>query len=127
MDAEFSEINITPFTDVLLVLLVIFMILAALVVPPGFERKVPCNCASPARVKTPMHADVTVARSGDIYLNGVRQSEQGLYPAIASLARQTPRLQIRLIADAHAHYGPVIRVFDAVKAANLSDVTLVTQ
>ena len=37
-DAVMAEINITPFTDVLLVLLIIFMILAALVAPPGFEK-----------------------------------------------------------------------------------------
>ena len=36
-----AEINITPFTDVLLVLLIIFMILAALVAPPGFEKELP--------------------------------------------------------------------------------------
>ena len=36
-----AEINITPFTDVLLVLLIIFMILAALVTPPGFEKELP--------------------------------------------------------------------------------------
>jgi biopolymer transport protein ExbD len=35
-DAVMAEINITPFTDVLLVLLIIFMILAARVAPPGF-------------------------------------------------------------------------------------------
>src|SRR5947199_372043 len=34
-----TEINITPFTDVLLVLLIIFMLLAALLTPPGFERQ----------------------------------------------------------------------------------------
>ena len=34
-----AEINITPFTDVLLVLLIIFMILAALVAPPGFRER----------------------------------------------------------------------------------------
>lgn len=36
-----TEINITPFTDVLLVLLIIFMILAALATPPGFQKRFP--------------------------------------------------------------------------------------
>jgi biopolymer transport protein ExbD len=43
--ALLCEINVTPFTDVLLVLLIVFMILAALVVPPGFERRLPNGCA----------------------------------------------------------------------------------
>ena len=36
---EFAEINITPFTDVLLVLLIIFMVMAALIAPAGFEKR----------------------------------------------------------------------------------------
>ena len=40
-DEVMAEINITPFTDVLLVLLIIFMILAALVTPPGFQKNLP--------------------------------------------------------------------------------------
>ncbi|MBD5656625.1 MAG: biopolymer transporter ExbD, partial [Candidatus Eremiobacteraeota bacterium] len=42
-----AEINITPFTDVLLVLLIIFMILAALVTPPGFQKELPNTNNSP--------------------------------------------------------------------------------
>ena len=42
-DDVMAEINITPFTDVLLVLLIIFMILAALVTPPGFQKELPNN------------------------------------------------------------------------------------
>ena len=40
-DEVMAEINITPFTDVLLVLLIIFMILAALITPPGFQKQLP--------------------------------------------------------------------------------------
>ncbi|HEX3466954.1 MAG TPA: biopolymer transporter ExbD, partial [Candidatus Elarobacter sp.] len=46
-DAVMAEINITPFTDVLLVLLIIFMILAALVAPPGFEKQLPDSNDNP--------------------------------------------------------------------------------
>ena len=42
-DEVMAEINITPFTDVLLVLLIIFMILAALVTPPGFQKNCPTS------------------------------------------------------------------------------------
>ena len=42
-DEVMAEINITPFTDVLLVLLIIFMILAALITPPGFQKELPNN------------------------------------------------------------------------------------
>jgi biopolymer transport protein ExbD len=51
-DGVMAEINITPFTDVLLVLLIIFMILAALVAPPGFEKQLP-NPGGPPQPQTP--------------------------------------------------------------------------
>jgi biopolymer transport protein TolR len=47
-DNVMAEINITPFTDVLLVLLIIFMILAALVTPPGFQKDLP-NHSDPSQ------------------------------------------------------------------------------
>ena len=51
-DEVMAEINITPFTDVLLVLLIIFMILAALVTPPGFQKNLPDKSDnSPAATK----------------------------------------------------------------------------
>jgi len=56
-----AEINITPFTDVLLVLLIIFMILAALVAPPGFEKELPNknpNNATAAKNKNDIEVDV---------------------------------------------------------------------
>jgi biopolymer transport protein ExbD len=46
--AVMSEINVTPFTDELLVLLIIFVVLASLVTPAGFQRNFrPCACSSP--------------------------------------------------------------------------------
>ncbi|MEA2688294.1 MAG: Biopolymer transport protein ExbD/TolR, partial [Candidatus Eremiobacteraeota bacterium] len=65
-----AEINITPFTDVLLVLLIIFMILAALVAPPGFEKQLP-NPGDPgpktqSRIRT---IEVVVNETGAIYVD----------------------------------------------------------
>ncbi|MFN2448364.1 MAG: biopolymer transporter ExbD [Candidatus Baltobacteraceae bacterium] len=49
MDGEFAEINVTPFADVLLVLLVIFMILAALVVGRDSNANCPATALNPRR------------------------------------------------------------------------------
>lgn len=130
MDGEFSEINITPFTDVLLVLLVIFMILAALVIPPGFEKQLPncsavCNHPTATRAKPPL--DVIVTRQGAIFVGNVRTNETGVYAALTTAAAKTARIKLHVIADARARYGLVIRVLDAAKLANINDVTFVTQ
>lgn len=128
MDSEFSEINVTPFTDVLLVLLVIFMILAALVIPPGFEKQLPnCNCNHPAAAHPKPPLDIVVTRQGAIFVGSVRTNETGVYGALSVAAAKNAKIKLRVIADARAKYGLVIRVLDAAKLADINDVTFVTQ
>ena len=125
--AVLAEINITPFTDVLLVLLIIFMILASLTVPPGFEKQFSnCACGAPAK-PTSQQIDVTVLRSGAILVEGKRVDAQALYGVFAQLHAKAPRRRIALYADAKAPYGNIIRVLDAAKAGSIPDVSFVTQ
>jgi biopolymer transport protein ExbD len=121
--AVLSEINITPFTDVLLVLLIIFMILAALLTPPGFERQFSQPGKSPAAA-TSQRIAVAVDRHGNIRFNGTAISVQGLY---ADMARAGARAHVSLYADTHSPYGIALRVLDAAKQAGIRDVAFVTQ
>lgn len=125
--AVLCEINVTPFTDVLLVLLIIFMILASLAVPPGFEREFSnCMCSSlkPAPAKQII---VSVLRNGAIFVEGKAVSARALYPLLAQLHVKAPRDKVALYADAKAPYGLVVRVLDAAKAGGVPDVSFVTQ
>ena len=75
-----AEINITPFTDVLLVLLIIFMILAALVTPPGFEKELPNHSNNTSQQNNPKNdIEVIVNNKGVIYVDGTRTDVQGIY------------------------------------------------
>jgi biopolymer transport protein ExbD len=73
-----AEINITPFTDVLLVLLIIFMILAALVTPPGFEKELPNSNNNPQQQQK-QHNDIEVLvnNKGVIFVDGQRRTRPG--------------------------------------------------
>ena len=128
-DTTMAEINITPFTDVLLVLLVIFMILAAMVVPPGFQKSLPncggCNRPQPRAVI--VRLDLVITRAGRMMLGTQPVDERTIYAALAaaSAGRKHPRLSI--VADGKSRYGLVVRALDAAKAAQIDDVTLVTQ
>ena len=125
--AVLAEINITPFTDVLLVLLIIFMILASLAIPPGFEKQfAPCACAAPP-ASAPQHIAVVVNRRGVILVQGTRTSGPALYPLLARLHAQAPKATVSLYADAKAPYGAIMRVLDAAKAGGVPDVSFVTQ
>lgn len=118
-----SEINITPFTDVLLVLLIIFMVLAALLTPPGFERQL-SNHGGPAAATVFQRVIVTIDRHGRVAVDGKVTSVQGLY---AAMLRAGSKAHVSLCADARSPYGLVIRVLDAAKTAGIRDVAFVTQ
>lgn len=127
-DQVMAEINITPFTDVLLVLLIIFMILAALVTPPGFQKQLPNKAAPSEQLQnTPKKSiDIEVNDKGTIFVDGKRTDEQGIYSVMSRTALERGRLHVSITADMKAQYQIIIRILDAARLANLDDVGFVT-
>ena len=122
-----AEINITPFTDVLLVLLIIFMILAALVTPPGFEKELPNNNnAPPQNQKQHQDIEVDVNNKGVIFVDGQKTDDTGIYGVMLTERAKRGNKHVSIIADAKAPYGIIIRILDAAKVAGLEDVGFVT-
>jgi len=123
-----AEINITPFTDVLLVLLIIFMILAALVAPPGFEKELPNKNTSNAtnQNKNKNDIEVDVNNKGVIFVDGTKTDDVGIYRVMYDASKKKPRHHVAIVADAKAPYGVIIRILDAAKQAGLEDVGFVT-
>ena len=127
-DEVMAEINITPFTDVLLVLLIIFMILAALVAPPGFEKQLPDKSAdsNPTQAHKTDNIDVLVNETGVIYVDGKRSDAAHIYSDMADVRRRKGDKHVSLTADVKAPYGTIIKILDAAKIAGLEDVGFVT-
>src|SRR5579883_3586715 len=126
-DEVMAEINITPFTDVLLVLLIIFMILAALVTPPGFEKELPNNNNAPTQQnKQKNDIEVAVNNKGVIFVDGQRTDENGVYGIMLTERAKRGNRHVSIVADAKAPYGVIIRILDAAKIAGLEDVGFVT-
>jgi biopolymer transport protein ExbD len=123
-----AEINITPFTDVLLVLLIIFMILAALVAPPGFEKQLPNKNpnTNTNQNKNKNDIEVDVNNKGVIFVDGTKTDEQGVYRVMYDASKKKPRHHVAIVADVKAPYGVIIRILDAAKMAGLEDVGFVT-
>jgi len=122
-----AEINITPFTDVLLVLLIIFMILAALITPPGFEKELPNNNNNQ---NTPQHPkqniEIYVNNKGVIIADGTKTNEGGIYAVMLQERAKRGNKHVDIIADAKAPYGIIIRILDAARLAGLEDVGFIT-
>jgi biopolymer transport protein ExbD len=122
-----AEINITPFTDVLLVLLIIFMILAALLTPPGFEKELPNNnnTSNPTPPKK-NEIEVLVNNKGTIFVDGQKTDANGIYGVIYQERQKRGPKHVSITADTKAPYGIIIRILDAAKDAGLEDVGFVT-
>ncbi len=127
-DEVMAEINITPFTDVLLVLLIIFMILAALVAPPGFEKQLPDkNDNAPVQQqKKTDDIEVLVNDKGVIYVDGKRSDTTRIYQDMAEVAARKGHKHVSLTADIKAPYGTIIKILDAARIVHLEDVGFVT-
>ena len=123
-----AEINITPFTDVLLVLLIIFMILAAIVTPPGFEKQLPNKSDNSPQTKDDPHKniEVDVNAKGKIYVDAVPADEQTIYYIMSQASIKKPHKHVSITADTKAPYGIIIRILDAAKESGLDDVGFVT-
>jgi biopolymer transport protein ExbD len=122
-----AEINITPFTDVLLVLLIIFMILAALVAPPGFEKQLPdSNGPRPPTATRTRTIEVVVNERGIVFVDGLRSGTMRVYADLRDAVWRRGKLHVSLTADVKAPYGTIIRILDAAKIAGLDDVGFVT-
>src|ERR1700689_5212979 len=106
-DDVMAEINITPFTDVLLVLLIIFMILAALITPPGFQKELPNNNSNPSSAKSDpkKEIDVEVNDKGVIFVDARRTDASAIYGVMAETAARRGKLHVSITADAKAPYG----------------------
>ena len=131
-----AEINITPFTDVLLVLLIIFMILAALSAPPGFQKQLPKKNNAPQNVTKNqlIHSiDVEVTAKNRIYIDAKEVPSERLYQVMADTVafhqkhEPTYNTHISLIADEDASYNTIIKILDAARQAGDDDVGFVTQ
>ena len=110
-----NEINITPFVDVVLVLLVIFMVTTPMMVKTAMDLKLPsAENTDQVEKKT---LGVTVLKSGNVMLNGSLISPDDLKIEIRNSTKSNPDTQVILIADKMATHGMVIEVIDLVKGA----------
>jgi len=126
-DEVMAEINITPFTAVLLVLLIIFMLLAALMPPPGFQKSLADSGKGPhSNVIPPKSISVLVNASGVIFIDNQRTDDAHIYADMAAAKKQLGDLHVSLTADVKAPYSAVIRVLDAARVSGLEDVGFAT-
>jgi len=123
-DRLMSDINVTPFVDVMLVLLIIFMVTAPMMVQ-GVDVALPEVSATPM-VTDKENLTVTIDRDANIYINDFQVRMDFLKDKLEKiLAGKTDR-EVFFRADKDVSYGVVVSVMAEIKAAGVDKLGMVT-
>ncbi len=125
-----SEINVVPYIDVMLVLLVIFMITAPLL-NLGVEIELPQSAAEPLETEAQESVVmVTVTENGDLFLNTDGRGElidpETLIQQMAAFVRRNPQLEVLVGGDTQANYGQVYQAMVLLQEAGVTRVGLMS-
>ena len=120
-----SEINVTPFVDVMLVLLIVFMVTAPLLTV-GIPVDLPKVKASALTdQKDPL--EITVKIGGEIYLGESEVDVENLIPRLNAITELNEEARIYVRGDRVVAYGRIMEIMSLVNAAGYIKVALVTQ
>tara|TARA_B110000008_G_C16834420_1_gene509942 strand:- start:527 stop:904 length:378 start_codon:yes stop_codon:yes gene_type:complete len=120
-----SEINVTPFVDVMLVLLIVFMVTAPLLTV-GIPVDLPKVKASALTdQKDPI--EITVKLDGGIYLGESLVEVENLIPRLNAITNQNTEARIYVRGDRVVSYGRVMEIMSVINSAGYIKVALVAQ
>lgn len=126
-----SEINVVPYIDVMLVLLIIFMVTAPLL-KQGVDVDLPTAPANPLDVESPEPIVITVDKQGLMFLNIAVKPEaeisaEALVKQVKSALVKEPKRPVMVRGDANGPYQNVVATLVLLQQANVGSVGLVTE
>ena len=124
-DGFLAEINVTPFVDVMLVLLIIFMVTAPLMVQ-GLEVDLPETRTVASLPKGKDHMVMTIKKDGTFYLDQYAVTLEELSGHLSRLVKAENK-SLYLRADKEVPYGTVVRVMGEIKAAGIDRIGMVAE
>lgn len=119
-DDLISEINVTPFVDVVLVLLVIFMVTAGFIVNKGLKIQLP-QAATAEKLNLQRTFNILVSADGSIFLDGKPTTADELKSTGATAKAKGDKVVAMISADKDAVYSSVVGVMDALRQVGISE------
>ena len=120
-----SDINVTPFVDVMLVLLIIFMVTAPMMIEG-------VNVSLPEATSEPLPAEqdqliITIDKNNQIYINEYQVTLDFLREKLIKILDGRIGQEVYLKADKNISYGTVVRVMSEIKGAGIEKLGMVTE
>ncbi|WP_099826704.1 protein TolR [Oceaniglobus indicus] len=122
---QMSEINVTPFVDVMLVLLIVFMVAAPLLTV-GVPIELPRTAAEPLPVEREEPLTITLTAEGTILLMNNETESGDLIAQLRAIAAERASDKVFLRADGSIAYERVVQLMGSLNAAGFSNIGLVT-
>ena len=120
-----NEINVTPFVDVMLVILIIFMVTAPLLTT-GIKVNLPqSNANSISEKKEPV--TISINSKGEIFLQKKKMNKETLIKKLSLLKKQDESLKIYIRGDKTLDYGKVMALMGDINKAGFKKIALVTE
>jgi len=116
-DEPIADINIVPFVDIILVVLIIFMVTAPVLLKPSINVNLPK--AGSGDSTTPSELAVSITAAGVVSLNGKPSDEAALATYSKDLVGKNPEVQAIISADKDVTHGKVVSIIDAIKSAGV--------
>ncbi len=125
-----AEINVVPYIDVMLVLLVIFMVTAPLQ-QQGVEIDLPVTQGNPIEQKEQSSVIISIKKQGEYYLskNGAKNiavSKAELTSKVVELYQKESQLQVYIRGDKNVSYGHVVSIMASLKHSGIARIGLMT-
>ncbi len=121
-----AEINVTPFIDVMLVLLIVFMVTAPLL-SAGVQVDLPKTEAGPVADKDEKPLEVSVNKKGDIFIGETKVTKEELTVKLSAITGDDFERRVFIRADQGISYGDVMEVLGSINKSGYKKVALITE
>jgi biopolymer transport protein ExbD len=119
-----AEINITPLTDIFLVLLIIFMVTSAAMVESGAKISLPQVDSTASQ---PREITITVTPNNDVYVNSQLTPYEELENAMRALVSARPDIPVVLEGDREVLFGQAVKILSIAQKAGATQIAIAAE
>jgi len=118
-----SEINITPFTDVILVLLIIFMVTTPLILQSNIKVSLP-EAASGKPLTGTKQINITISNDNAVYLDNKLVTKKELRARVRAIHKDNPNMEVILFSDKMVKFKNVVSVLDDLNEIGIKNLNI---